>query len=245
MPEAIARFKKLGILREQDLLLHLPLRYEDQTRLTRIADLRVGELAQVEGVVSRSEITGRGRRILLVDLRDDSGMLSLRFFHFYGSQVAQLAQGRRLRVIGEPRGGLFGMEMVHPRYRSVREGAPLPDRLTPVYPTAAGISQSALRSAVRAAFKNLDLPDTVPVQCEAIRALPSLREALLLLHEPAPDASASSLQERDHPAWQRVIFEELLAQQLSLRQARAARASRRAKALRERALVERLFEQFP
>ena len=245
MPDTIERFAKLGIRREQDLLLHLPLRYEDQTRLTRIAELRAGELSQVEGVVTRSEISGRGRRTLLVELRDDSGTLSLRFFHFYGSQLAQLAQGRRLRVIGEPRGGLFGMEIVHPRYRLVREGAPLPDRLTPVYPTAAGIGQATIRSAVLGALKLADLADTVPTDCEAVRGLPTLLNALKLLHEPPPDTSLLALEEREHPAWRRVIFEELLAQQLSLRQARAARAGRRAKALRERALVERLREQFP
>ena len=245
MPDPIERFAKLGIRREQDLLLHLPLRYEDQTRLTRIAELRAGELSQVEGVVTRSEISGRGRRTLLVDLRDDSGSLSLRFFHFYGSQLAQLAPGRRLRVIGEPRGGLFGMEIVHPRYRLVREGAPLPDRLTPVYPTAAGIGQATIRSAVLGALKHADLADTVPTDCAAVRELPTLLDALQLLHEPPPDTSLFALEEREHPAWRRVIFEELLAQQLSLRQARAARAGRRAKALRERALVERLREQLP
>ena len=245
MPDDLSRLGKLGIRNEQDLLLHLPLRYEDQTRLTPIGALRPGGSAQVEGTVARSEIGGRGRRTLHVELRDATGTVALRFFHFYGSQLAQLAVGRRIRAIGEPRGGLFGLEMVHPRYRVVKDGAPLPDRLTPVYPTAAGIGQATLRGAVLAAVRAAALDDTVPTQCAAVRSLPSLMEALRLLHEPPPDVSQSALEDRSHPAWRRVIFEELLAQQLSLRRARAARAHRRALALRDRGLVERLVAQLP
>ena len=246
MAEAISRFAKLGLRTESDLLLHLPLRYEDQTRLTPIAQLRGGQLSQVEGVVVRSEISGRGRRTLLVELRDDSGTLTLRFFHFYGSQLAQLAEGKRLRVIGEARGGLFGMEMVHPRYRVAREGMPLPDRLTPVYPTAAGISQAAIRTAVLAALKAAAWGETIPKDCAPqLAGLPSLMQALQLLHEPPAHLSLSALEDRAHPAWRRIIFEELLAQQLSLRQARAARAGRRAHALRKRELVDRLLAELP
>jgi len=245
LPDILSRLGKLGIRSEQDLLLHLPLRYEDQTRLTRIDALRAGETAQVEGTVVRADVSGRGRRTLQVELRDATGSLSLRFFHFFASQLAQLAAGRRIRAIGEARGGLFGLEMVHPRYRVVREGTPLPDRLTPVYPTAAGIGQAALRSRVLAAVRGAELPDTVPPECAPAGALPPLMDALRLLHEPPPDVSLEALEDRSHPAWRRVVFEELLAQQLSLRRARQERARRRASALRDRGLVERLLAGLP
>jgi ATP-dependent DNA helicase RecG len=245
LPDIPARFGKLGIHSEQDLLLHLPLRYEDQTRLTRIGDLRSGETAQVEGTVSSCEVSGRGRRTLNVELRDGSGALGLRFFHFYGSQLAQLAVGRRIRAIGEARGGLFGLEMVHPQYRAVRDGEPLPDRLTPVYPSAAGIGQASLRAAVLKAVHAVDWAETVPPDCVEHFSLPSLMASLRLLHEPPPGVAMAELEDRSHPAWRRVIFEELLAQQLSLRRARAARAHRTALALRDGTLVERLLASLP
>ncbi|HWS74762.1 MAG TPA: OB-fold nucleic acid binding domain-containing protein, partial [Quisquiliibacterium sp.] len=147
--DLLARLARLGIRREQDLLLHLPLRYEDETRITPIAGLLPGQAAQIEGEIARSEVVGRGRRVLQVELRDGTGDLGLRFLNFYGSQVVQLAKGRRLRASGEVRGGLLGLEMVHPRYRFVEEGEPLPTRLTPVYPSAAGIGQAGLRASVR------------------------------------------------------------------------------------------------
>jgi len=241
----LARLGKLGIRSESDLLLHLPLRYEDETRLTPMRDLRAGEPAQVEGTIARAEVGGRGRRTLFAELRDGTGSLGLRFFHFYGSQVAQLSPGRRVRALGEPRGGLFGLEMTHPRYRLVRDGEPLPQRLTPVYPSVAGVGQAALRAAVSSALRTIRWPDTVPSACAAVRGLPSLMQALDLLHGPAPEVALAALEDRSHPAWRRVIFEELLAQQLSLRRARAARAKRSAPALRERALVERLLARLP
>ena len=245
MPDILARLGKLGIGAEHDLLLHLPLRYEDQTRLTPIGDLRAGETAQVEGTVAQSEVSGRGRRTLNVEMRDATGSLGLRFFHFYGSQLAQLAIGRRIRAIGEPRGGLFGLEMVHPQYRVVRDGAPLPTRLTPVYPSAAGIGQASLRATVLKAVHAIDWGETVPPECAAGLDLMPLMDSLRLLHEPPAGTPLAALEDRSHPAWRRVIFEELLAQQLSLRRARAARGRRTAQALRDAALVERLLGCLP
>ncbi len=245
MPDIVARLGKLGIGSEQDLLLHLPLRYEDRTRLTPIGALRPGEIAQVEGTVASSEVSGRGRRTLHAELRDRSGSVGLRFFHFYGSQLAQLAVGRRIRAMGEPRGGLFGLEMVHPQYRVVRDGEPLPARLTPVYPSAAGIGQASLRAAVLKAVHGIEWTDTVPAECVAGLSLPPLMASLRLLHEPPPGTSMAALEDRSHPAWRRVIYEELLAQQLSLRRARAARAHRKAVALRDGSLVERLLACLP
>ncbi len=243
--DPLARFARLGIRREQDLLLHLPLRYQDETRITPIAALRPGQHAQVEGEVARSEVTGRGRRMLVAELRDASGTLGLRFLNFYGSQLAQLAPGRRLRVSGEVRGGLLGLEIVHPRYRQVEPGEPLPTRLTPVYPSAAGIGQAALRAAVRKALRAHPWPETVPAGCLRELGLPAAAEALRFLHAPPADADLHALEDRSAPAWRRLIFDELLAQQLSLKRARAARAERSAHPLREASGVERLRAALP
>ena len=135
-----AKLAKLGITRDFDLVLHLPLRYEDETRLTRIADVPAGAFAQVEGVVVRSNVQFRPRRQLVCRIEDESGALFLRFFTFYASQAKGLSEGARVRAAGEIRGGFFGAEMVHPRYKILRSSSPLPETLTPIYPTSAGIS---------------------------------------------------------------------------------------------------------
>jgi ATP-dependent DNA helicase RecG len=240
-----ALFARLGIRREQDLVLHLPIRYEDETRITPIASVRSGETVQVEGVVARQEIVARPRRTLVVDLRDDTGTIALRFFHFYGSQLRQFANGNRVRALGEARGGLFGIEMVHPRYRPVGEGEPLPTALTPVYPTVSGLGQVRLRAAILRALRTLDWRETAPPDAIARLGLPSAAEALRAIHQPAPDTPASALHERSTPAWRRVIFDELLAQQLSLERARAARAGQLAPALGDDELARRLLDALP
>ena len=240
-----ALFARLGIRREPDLVLHLPIRYEDETRITPIASARSGETVQVEGVVARQEIVARPRRTLVVDLRDDTGTIALRFFHFYGSQLRQFANGNRVRALGEARGGLFGIEMVHPRYRPVGEGEPLPTALTPVYPTVSGLGQVRLRAAILRALRTLDWRETAPPDAIARLGLPSADEALRAIHQPAPDTPASALHERSTPAWRRVIFDELLAQQLSLERARAARAGQLAPALGDDELARRLLDALP
>ncbi|MCO5108740.1 MAG: ATP-dependent DNA helicase RecG [Burkholderiaceae bacterium] len=238
-------FARLGVRREQDLVLHLPIRYEDETRISTIASVRSGETVQVEGVVARQEIVARPRRTLVVELRDETGAIALRFFHFYGSQLRQFAAGNRVRVLGEARGGLFGLEMVHPRYRLVDAGEPLPQALTPVYPTVSGLGQARLRAAILRALRGLDWRETVPADAIARLGLPASAEALRAIHQPAPDTPASALHERTTPAWRRVIFDELLAQQLSLKRARAARAGQLAPALADDSLARRLLEALP
>ncbi|MCZ2290798.1 MAG: ATP-dependent DNA helicase RecG [Burkholderiales bacterium] len=215
--------RRLGLVRDVDLALHLPLRYEDETRIEDIAALREGRTVQVEGVVSDCRIETRSRRQLLVRLHDGSGELLLRFLHFYPSQQKQMAPGQRLRVRGEVRGGFLGREMVHPAIRIVAEGAPLPQTLTPVYPTTATLPQAYLRKAVHAALARAPLAELLPAALVP-EGLPSLREALAFLHQPPPGAPLSMLEDRSHPAWQRLKWEELLAQQLSQLQARAERA---------------------
>jgi ATP-dependent DNA helicase RecG len=144
---------KLGLVRDIDLALHLPLRYEDETRVVAIASLHDGETGQVEGIVSDSRIQFRPRRQLVVKIADDSGDLVLRFLHFYPSQQKTLATGRRVRVRGEARGGFFGLEMVHPAFKVVTAETPLPTALTPVYPSTVQLSQAYLRKAVAAGFR--------------------------------------------------------------------------------------------
>ncbi|MCM2342133.1 ATP-dependent DNA helicase RecG [Rhodoferax sp.] len=224
--------RKLGLLRPIDLALHLPLRYEDETRLVKLRDVREGDVAQVEGRVTHAEVKISGHRQLLVTLDDDSGTCLLRFFTFYPSQQKALAVGNRIRVRGEIRGGFAGLTMMHPVVKPA--GGELATALTPVYPTVAGLPQTYLRRAVRAGLARAELPDTVPSQYLLEIGLdPSwrLRQALSFLHNPTPDVSLDTLQDHSHPAWQRLKAEELLAQQLSQLQSRRARDRLRAPTL--------------
>ena len=240
---------KLGLVRLIDLALHLPMRYEDETRITPIAALRDGGVAQVEGVVAACEVQLRGRRQLVVRVNDgsDGGCeLGLRFLHFYPSHQKALAVGNRVRVRGEARGGFFGLEMVHPTFKAVAADTPLPASLTPIYPTSAQLPQAYLRKAVAAGLARADLSELLPP--EALPAgLMSLREALDFLHHPLPSASLGELEDRSHPAWQRLKFEELLAQQLSQLQAKREREQQRAPrfALAPGGLQERLLAALP
>ena len=220
--------EKLGLVRDIDLALHLPLRYEDETRVIPIAALRDGETGQVEAVVSDSKVQFRPRRQLVVTLKDEQGDdLVLRFLHFYPSQQKTLAIGKRVRARGEARGGFFGLEMVHPSFKVVTPGTPLPTSLTPVYPSTVQLSQAVLRKAVASGLTRADLDEIVPPAWLPPN-LPTLREALRRLHEPAPGLDAEALEDRSHPAWQRLKFDELLAQQLSQLQAKREREAQRA-----------------
>jgi ATP-dependent DNA helicase RecG len=241
-----ARLEKLGLARDWDFLLHLPLRWIDETQVTPIAQLAAGTEQQAEGEVLASEVAVRGRRQLLVRIADDSGELLLRFFHFYPSTRQQLAVGRRVRVYGPVRGGLMGMEIVHPRVHPVRADEPLPQRLTPVYPTTAGVSQAWLRSRIARALRDVDITETVPDPLRQRLGLPPLREAIHLLHGPPQGANGAKLAERRGPLWDRLKFDELLAQQISLRTARARRADRSASPLAAGgALVRSLRQALP
>jgi ATP-dependent DNA helicase RecG len=239
--QALAR---LGLVRDIDLALHLPLRWEDETRLEAIATLRDGQIAQVQGMVAEARVELRGRRQLIVRLvegsvagsaqgsaqgpgPDRSEGLTLRFLHFYGSQVKAWVPGVMLRVRGEVRVGLLGREMVHPTVRIVSADTPLADRLTPVYPSSAQLPQAYLRKAVASGLDRAELGEILPPGALP-GGLPPLREALHTLHRPPPRASLLALEDRSHPAWQRLKAEELLAQQLSQLQARREREQLRA-----------------
>ncbi|MDQ3259469.1 MAG: ATP-dependent DNA helicase RecG [Pseudomonadota bacterium] len=213
------RLEKLGIRRDFDLVLHLPLRYEDETHLYPISDLPFDRIAQTEGELLHAEIQYRPRRQLVCQIADGTAVLYLRFFNFYPSQIKQLKLGKRLRVLGEQRQGYFGPEMVHPKYRVVGDGAPLAESLTPVYPTTAGLPQSTLKKLVDQALARCDLSDTLAEGLLKQLSLPSFEASVTRLHHPAPDHSPSHLEDKSSPAWRRLKFDELLAQQLSMRRA--------------------------
>jgi ATP-dependent DNA helicase RecG len=226
---------KLGLTRDIDLALHLPLRYEDETRVVRLSDARDGETVQVEGTVTHQEITMRPRRQLLVTLDDGSDTCTLRFFSFYPSHQKALAVGARVRVRGEVRGGFMGRTMVHPAFHAA--GGELPDALTPVYPTSAQLPQAYLRKVVASGLARADLSETIPPELlgslqRVVHGTWTLRDALRYLHHPGPDVSLDALEDRSHPAWQRLKAEELLAQQLSQLTAKRERDALRAPVLR-------------
>ena len=244
---------KLGLRRDIDLALHLPLRYEDETRIVRLRDARDGEVVQIEGEVMHSEVLIRSRRQLLVTVDDGSDTCVLRFLNFYPSHQKTLSLGARVRVRGELRGGFLGREMMHPHFKLA--GGELPGALTPVYPTSAGLPQVYLRKAVLSGLGRADLRETIPnefLSKNMPQRLSSLREALQFLHHPTPDVALQTLEDRSHPAWQRLKVEELLAQQISQLQARRVRAAMRAPALNgpvmrgtHCTLQEQLLERLP
>ncbi len=251
------KLARLGIAREEDLVLHLPLRYEDHTRLVPLAALAPGSEQQAEGTVVRTDVQYRPRRQLVSVLEnggDDFGgraQLVLRFFHFYPSQQKALAPGRRVRVFGEVRVGHLGREIVHPQFTIVATGALLPDRLTPVYPTTAGLSQDTLRKVVARALATHpgSLAETLPEKLVARRHLWKFADAIHFLHTPPPRLSPltqRALEARTHPAWTRLKYDELLAQQLSMKAHRKARAARRAPVLTgTRTLTDALLARVP
>jgi len=216
-PATLSKLAKLGIHHRADLLLHLPLRYEDETHLAPIATVQAGETVQVQGVITHSEVAFRPRRTLVCRLQDNGDELYLRFLNFYPSQQKQLAVGKQIRAIGEARMGYYGMEMVHPKCRAVDDDTPLQQSLTPVYPTTAGLAQPVLRKLIVNALETLPLPDTLPDVLLQKLELAGFADSIRLLHSPTPDISANSLGERSHAAWRRIKFDELLAQQLSMR----------------------------
>ena len=225
-PALAAALGKLGLATLQDLWFHLPLRYEDRTRLTPIRDLRAGDTVQVEGRIEAIERGFRYRPQLRVAIGDDSrATLVLRFFHFNRSQVDQLAVGSRLRCYGEVRHGKHGLEIVHPQYQRLAADATteVAERLTPVYPTTEGLGQKRLAGVVGRALAHLPPDDTlelIPAALRAAHRLTSLRDALLYVHTPPPDADLSALAAGTHAAQKRLAFEELLTQHLSLKRLR-------------------------
>jgi len=214
------KLEKLGLRSRFDLVLHLPLRYEDETVLTPIEKAPPGQPVLVQAKVQSAKIVFRPKRQLAVLAEG----LALRFFHFYGSQLKQFQraaeQSLYVRAFGEVRGGT----MAHPRYRIVSADEPLPDALTPIYPTTAGLSQAELRAMILQALDTEPLDDTLPEAIRSRHKLENFRESVEILHRPRPGVDNAA-------AWRRMKFDELLAQQLSMRFAYRARRNRRAPAL--------------
>jgi len=245
-----AKLGKLGIRREFDLVLHLPLRYEDETRITPIANAPPGLPVQVEGTVRSTEIVYRPRRQLVSRIEDSTGELALRFFNFFGSQAKALEHGAKVRAFGEVRTGFFGGEMIHPRFRVLHGENPLPTALTPIYPTTAGLTQARLRPLIEGALARAQLDDTLPEDVRRRLGLCDFREAVDRLHHPRPGADPAALGSRTLPAWRRMKFDELLAQQLSMRKHYRERKARKAPVLeppaeKARRLTSALIGQLP
>ncbi len=242
----IANLFKLGISSIQDLLLHLPLRYMDETRITAVRDLRLGDTAQVEGEIVHCEVSYKPRKALIARIEDASGQLTLRFLHFYPSQIAALKVGSNLRVYGEIRHGFFGYEMVHPQCKAVGEKTVVAETLTPIYPTTAGLTQPNIRKAITLALKQDALAETLPASVYQAFNLPSFAASIQALHHPTPDANLSDLENHGTPEWRRLAFDELLAQQLSMRKHYAKRRSINAPAIAaSQILAQQLLNHLP
>jgi len=220
-PALAEKLANLGVTRVQDLLFVLPMRYEDRTQVSAIGSVRPGGRVVVEGEIQLTEVVYRRRRQLLCRITDGTGSLTLRFFYFSGAQQANLARGTRLRCFGEARRGPLGLEIVHPEYRRIdAESAPLEEVLTPIYPTTEGVPQARLRALIMLALGEAEIAgvrDWIPPALLARLELPSLLEALTMMHRPPRDVHLADLLSGRHPAQRRLAFEELLAHQLSLR----------------------------
>ncbi len=231
-PRLLQRLEKLGIRTLEDLLFHLPLRYQDRTRMVPIGSLQPGDEATIQAEVVLSETVHRGKRSLLILLQDGTGSLTLRFFHFSAVQREVLGQrGADLRCYGEVRSGPAMLEMIHPECQRLdgNHPAPLDDHLTPVYPTTEGLRQFTLRRLAEQALQRLEtetdaagtlLPELLPPNLLTRLGMPPLVEALRLIHRPPPTLPPLALGNDRHPARRRLAFEELLAHHLSLRQLR-------------------------
>ena len=250
----------MGLVRDIDLALHLPLRYEDETKITLLRNARDGDTVQIEATVTQCEVQQRPRRMLKVTVDDGTGTCVLTFFSFYPSQLKSMAVGTVLRIRGEVKGGFWGRQMMHPAFKVA--GGELPQALTPVYPTVAGLPQPYLRRAIASAMQRVQLPETLPAQTpppvmhywgdSGLQPMMGLREALAFLHHPTPDVALATLEDHSHPAWQRLKAEELLAQQLSQYQAKQERAALKAPVLCVPApepgaltLVEQFLQRLP
>ncbi len=245
-PAMAGRLQKLGLCNAFDLILHLPLRYQDETRITPVRDLFYGQTACLEVEVVETQVLYRPKRTLRTRVRDDSGELHLRFLNFHANQVRQFSAGTRLRLYGELRHGPLGPEMVHPKYRLLQGQDPLPETLTPIYPTATGLSQAALQRCIARALALEDLSDTLPDAWRTALGLPAFQDCVALLHRPTPGISLEALDQRQHPAWQRLKFDELLAQQISMRFHHQARLTQSAPVLQcTQAQRNRLLERLP
>ena len=225
-PGMASKLEKIGLASLQDLLFHLPLRYEDRTRITAVRDLMPGIFTNIIGEVTDNQIIQGKRRMMLVTINDGSGIINLRFFHFSASQKNNLAIGLSIRCYGEINRGMRGFEMVHPEYKALDQDQPLTpvdETLTPVYSTTDGLRQISLRNLTEQALNRLQqgkVEELLPAQI--CHQQYDLAEALALIHRPPPDTSVALIENGKHPAQLRLIKEELLAHNLSMLKLRAS-----------------------
>jgi len=217
--------QRLGWRTVQDVLFHLPFRYQDRTSIQPIGSLRPGQEALVAATVDLTDVVYRGRRNLLCRVSDGTGHLTLRFFHFSGAQQSNLERGRTLRIFGEARHGSGGLEMIHPEYEVLPDNASASPEasLTPFYPATEGVHQLSVRKLVAQALDRhlAHIPEWLPDEMMVDKQFPTLESALSMVHRPPPDADVALLEAGHHPAQRRLVFEELLAHHLSLKRLRA------------------------
>ncbi|MFT7228762.1 MAG: ATP-dependent DNA helicase RecG [Methylophilaceae bacterium] len=243
----IVNLAKLAVHHVQDLLLHLPLRYIDETRIVPIRDLCLGESVQVQGKIVHAEVNYKPRKALVAQLADEAGQqLTLRFLNFYPNQINALKVGNQLRAYGEVRHGYFGYEMVHPQCKAAGKDTAVSEQLTPVYPTTAGLTQPSLRKAIKTAIQMDALTETLPPFVYETQDFPSFSDSIQSLHYPQPDADLTALESRLTPEWRRLAYDELLAQQLSMRKHYAKRRSIDASEIApSQTLVKQLLQDLP
>ena len=249
-PKLARTLERLKILHVGDLLFHLPLRYQDRTRLTPIGALRIYHAAQIEGTIEAAQIVFGRRRSLVCRVSDGTGALHLRFFYFSRSQQNRLAAGRRVRCFGEARRGPKTIEMIHPECQVIDldDPPPVAEALTPIYPATEGLHQARLRKLTDQALAIMDayeaVDELIPIGIMDKLGLPGLHEALRFVHRPPPDASTEQLAESVHPAQRRLVFEELLAHQISLKRLRENARNFAAPKVAGSSLRARLFNAF-
>ena len=230
------RVARMGLINDWDFVLHLPLRYEDETRITRICDLKAGDWAQIQGTVISSRTQGGRFMQLIASVSDGTANIEIRFLHFYPKMRERFKSGTLLRLSGQVQqqpvqfGG--GLQMLHPKIKDpITDTSELPSTLTPVYPAGEHITQTWLRKRIDRAMLDVDLTDIVPASFTQSLSLPTLRDALKSLHHPSPGANYEAYSERRTPEWRRLKFDELLAQQLTLRYAREVKSELQAPCL--------------
>ena len=248
-PALERKFSQLGISSIEDLLFHLPLRYEDRTRITAIRQARLGEFVQLEGQIGSSSVQFGRRRSLQCVMVDSTGIIHLRFFHFSAAQKNALAEGVRIRCYGEVRRGRSGLEIYHPEYRILKAGQeePVPDTFTAVYPTTDGLQQGRMRGVISQALSLLDqaggLKDCLPPEIIRQFKLFGLTESIRLIHRPPLDAPLEWMNADTNPGAKRLAFEELLAHRLCMRRFKTLYAQRRAPALTQGGELVKQFEK--
>ena len=243
---------RLGIFTVQDLLFHLPLRYQDRTRLLPMGSLRPGDEGVVEGVIELTEIKFAKRRMLVSRISDGTGVVYLRFFHFNNSQKASLQRGKRIRCFGEARRAKHGLELIHPEYQLLADEAVLPvnEALTPIYPVTEGLHQKGIQNLMQQALQKLkteqlELEELVPAELFHKPSVPTLKDSILFIHQPPPDTEMETILNGSHLMYQRLIFEELLAHYLSLRRLRRQMHKHQAPVLNKDELSIQFIENLP